>query len=117
MNEQPTPYEPKRRSRVTVVKGASEVAMTLTQLVKGMVTGTLGNVPLTSDVYPQIPYTDALLDTLLAKVMFDNELEVLGLIDGRVYRDDLLAYVVGDEPDSPDLDSLPHLILTEGITR
>lgn len=109
MNEHPTPYEPKRRSRVKVVKGASEVPVTLTHLVKGMVTGTLGTVPLTSDVYAQIPPSYYRMGNLIATVQFGDLLEVLGTVGGRVFR--------GYEPDSPDLETLPRLILTEGRTR
>lgn len=56
MNNYPTPYtSPRRRSRITHVRGAVVLPVTLSPLAKGMVTGTLGTVPITSAVYAQIP--------------------------------------------------------------
>lgn len=110
MNEHPTPYTPpKRRSRVTVVKGTPAPPVTLSPLVKGMVTGTMGNVPLTSAVYAQVPRIDGPVDPPLVTVMFGDRLEVLGIVDGRVLR--------GYELDAADLEILPRLILKEGENR
>ena len=101
----PTPYTPpRRRSRVTHVKGAVDPPVTLSPLVKGMVTGTLGTVPLTSAVYAQIPLETGPLDHPIAWVTFDDQYELIGLIDGHVVR------VPGSAPD------LSQLILTEGVT-
>ncbi|QYF88549.1 hypothetical protein [Arthrobacter sp. PAMC25284] len=86
MNEQPIPYEhPGRRSRVTVVKGAEVAPVTLTPLIKGLVTGTLGNVPLSSGVYGQIDI-EPRVDESIAWVRFNDSHEVLGLKDGHVVR-------------------------------
>ncbi|MDJ0315069.1 hypothetical protein [Arthrobacter sp. H35-D1] len=105
MNIHPTPYTPpRRRSRVTHVKGAVDLLVTLSPLVNGMVTGTLGTVPLTSAVYAQIPSTTGPLDQPIAWVTFDDQHELLGLIDGHVVR------APGSASD------LPQLILTEGVT-
>lgn len=97
MNEQPTP----RRSRVTVVKGASVPPVTLSPLIKGMVTGTLGNVPLTSDVYAQIEQSNC--DEPIAWAWHDG-FEVLGLSDGRVVRGEAHHHSAA---------GLPQLILTD----
>jgi hypothetical protein len=102
MNEQSNPYEhPRRRSRVTVVKGAAVAPVTLSPLIDGMVTSTLGNMPLTSDVYAQLD-TAARSDVSLAWVRFDDTVEVLGLVDQRPVR--TIA----------DSEGLPQLILTDG---
>ncbi|WP_223914418.1 hypothetical protein [Arthrobacter sp. NicSoilC12] len=76
--------------------------MTLSPLAKGMATGTLGDVPLTSDVYAQIPWTQGICDEPLARVRFDDGDEVLGLEDARVVR---------DFSEHPEVE-LPQLILT-----
>lgn len=102
MNTQPTPYEPpRRRSRVVVVKGPEAPPVTLTPLIDGMVTGTLGTVPLTSDVYAQLA-TVHRVDTPLAWVSVKNSAEVLGLLDGQPVRT------------SAAVEGLPQLILTDG---
>jgi hypothetical protein len=100
MNEPPTPYAPpRRRSHVTVVKGAAVPSVTLSPLIDGMVIGMLDNVPLTSVVYAQLDAA-ASFDTPLAWVRFDGVREVLGLLNGRPVR-------------STDAsESLPQLILT-----
>lgn len=103
MNEQPTPYTPpQRRLRVTVVKGASVPPVTLSPLAKGMVTGTLGNVPLSSVVYAQLA-TAHHVDAPLAWVRINDSVEVLGLLEGRPVRT------------SAAIDGLPQLILTDGV--
>lgn len=102
MNTQPTPYEPpRRRSRITVVRGPEALPVTLTPLIKGMVTGTLGNVPLTSDVYAQIA-TAHRSDAPLAWVSVNDSAEVLGLLDDQPVRT------------SAAIEGLPQLILTDG---
>lgn len=102
MNEQPTPYQhPGRRSRITVVKGAEAVPVTLSPLIKGMVTGTLGNVPLTSLVYAQLS-TAHRVDTPLAWVSVADSAEVLGMLNGQPVRA------------SAVIEGLPQLILTDG---
>ncbi|MDQ0822794.1 hypothetical protein QFZ79_000534 [Arthrobacter sp. V4I6] len=102
MNEQPTPYTPpRRRSRITVVKGAPVAPVTLSPLIDGMVTGTLGNVTLTSAVYVQLA-TAHRVDRPLAWVRFDGTVEVLGLFDQRPVRT------------TADSEGLPQLILTGG---
>lgn len=102
MNEQPTPYEhPGRRPRVTVVKGEEVAPVTLSPLIKGMVTGTLGNVPLSSDVYAQLSPAHR-VDTPLAWVIVNDAAEVLGMLDGQPVRTS--AATAG----------LPQLILTDG---
>ena len=102
MTQRPTPYEPpRRRSRVTVVKGAPVAAVTMSPLINGMVTGTLGNVPLSSVVYAQLP-TAQRVDAPLAWVRIDGILEVLGLFLGRPART------------TGDTQGLPQLILTDG---
>jgi hypothetical protein len=100
MNEQPTPYKhPGRRSHITVAKGATVAPVTLSPLIKGMVTGTLGNVPLTADVYAQLA-TAHRVDTTLAWVSVNDSAEVLGLLEGRPVRT------------SAAIEGLPQLILT-----
>jgi hypothetical protein len=102
MNDQPTPYQPRRRrSRVTVVKSAAVAPVTLSPLVNGMVTGTLGNVPLSSDVYAQLA-TAHRVDTPLAWVCVNDSAEVLGLLEDRPVRT------------SADIQGLPQLILSDG---
>lgn len=107
MNEHPIPYEPKRRSRITVVKGAPAPPVALSPLVKGMATGSLGNVPLTSAVYAQIPRTHDPVDVPIATVMIDDALEMLGITKGQVLR----------SSGHPTPAQIPQLILTEGETR
>lgn len=103
MNNHPTPYTPpRRRPRVIHVKGAVVLPVTLSPLVKGMVTGTLGTVPLTSAVYAQLPLATSPLDQPIAWVTIDDHREILGLNNGHVTR------VPVDQP----ADSLPQLILT-----
>jgi hypothetical protein len=102
MNEQPMPYQyPGRRSKVRSIPVPVAPPVTLSPLVKGMVTGTLGNVPLTSDVYAQLA-TALRVDTLLAWVSLIDTAEVLGLLDDRPVRT------------SAAIGSLPQLILTDG---
>lgn len=102
MYKQPTPYQhPGRRSNVTVVKGSPLAPVTLSPLIDGMVTGTLGKVPLTSAVYAQIP-TAHRLDTPLAWVSVGDSADVLGLFEGRPVRA------------SAAIEGLPQLILTDG---
>lgn len=102
MNEQPTPYTtPKRRSRVTVVMGPPVPPVTLSPLIEGMVTGMLGNVPLTSVVYAQL-VTAHRVDTPLAWVSVNDTAEVLGLLEDRPVRT------------SAAIEGLPQLILTDG---
>lgn len=102
MNTQPTPYTPpRRRSRLTVVKGPEVPPVTLSPLVKDMVTGTLGNVPLSSVVYVQLPLAPR-VDTPLAWVSVNDSTEVLGLLDGSPVRT------------SATVEGLPQLILTDG---
>lgn len=107
LNNRPTPYETKRRSRVTVVKGASAPPVTLTPLAKGMVTGTLGSVPLTSDVYAQIRRTQDPVSEPIATVLIAGEREVLGTTNGEVLRSD------SHTTSAP----IPQLILTSGATQ
>ena len=102
MNEQPTPYTPpRRRSRVIVVRGPEAPPVTLSPLINGVVTGTLGTVPLTSAVYAQLA-TAHRVDTPLAWVSMNDSAEVLGLLDDRPVRT------------SAAIGSLPQLILTDG---
>jgi hypothetical protein len=102
MNAQPTPYKhPGRRSNITVVRGSDVPPVTLSPLVKGMVTGTLGNVPLSSAVYAQL-LTAHRVDTPLAWVSVNDAAEVLGLFEGRPVRT------------SAAIEGLPQLILTDG---
>lgn len=102
MHEQPTPYaRPGRRSRVTVVKGPEALPVTLSPLIDGMVTGTLGNVPLTSVVYAQLAPAHR-VDTPLAWVSVNDSAEVLGLLEGRPVRT------------SAAIGGLPQLVLTDG---
>lgn len=102
MNEQPTHYQhPGRRSRVTVVKGPEAGPVTLSPLIDGMVTGTLGKVPLTSVVYAQLS-TAHRVDAPLAWVSVNDSAEVLGLLDGQPVRT------------SAVVEGLPQLILTDG---
>jgi hypothetical protein len=102
MNTQPTPYEPpRRRSRVVVVRGPEAPPVTLTPLINGMVTATLGNVPLSSDVYAQLA-TAQRIDTPLAWVSVRDSAEVLGLLDSQPVRT------------SAAIEGLPQLILTDG---
>lgn len=102
MNEQPTPYAPPRRqSKVRSIPSALRLPVTLSPLISGMVTGTLGNVPLTSAVYAQLA-TAHRVDTPLAWVSVNDSAEVLGLLDDRPVR---TSTAVG---------SLPQLILTDG---
>jgi len=102
MNEQPTPYKyPGRRSRVTVVRGEEVSPVTLSPLIDGMVTGTLGNVPLTSDVYAQLSPAHR-IDKPLAWVSVNDSAEVLGMLDGQPVRT------------SAAIEGLPQLILTDG---
>lgn len=102
MNEQPTPYTPPRqRSRVTFVHGAPVAPVTLSPLIDGMVTGTLGKIPLTSIVYEQIEM--GACDHPLAWVWF-NGYEVLGLSNENVIRCRYNNHPLG----------LPQLILTDG---
>lgn len=102
MNTPPTPYTPpRRRSRLTVVKGPEVAPVTLSPLVKGMVTGTLGNVALSSAVYTQLLMAHR-VDTPLAWVGVNDSAEVLGLLDGSPVRT------------SAAIEGLPQLILTDG---
>ena len=102
MNTPPTPYTPpRRRSHITVVKGPDATPVTLMPLVKGMVTGTLGNVPLTSVVYAQL-LTAPHVDEPLAWVSVNDSAEVLGLLNGSPVRT------------SAAIEGLPQLILTDG---
>lgn len=104
MNDQPSPYTPpRRRSRVTVVAGPKAAPVTLSPLVKGMVTGTLGKVPLTSDVYAQLS-TASRFDSPIAWVRFEGNVEVLGLLHGCPVRT------------TGDIEGLPQLILTDGAS-
>lgn len=66
-----------------------------------MVTGTLGNVPLTSVVYTQIT-TAHRVDIPLAWVSVNDSAEVLGILEGRPVRT------------SAPIEALPQLILTDG---
>jgi hypothetical protein len=101
MNEHPIPFEhPGRRSRVTVVKGSAVPPLALTSLVKGLVTGALGTVPLTSAVYAQL-VTAHRVDVPLAWVSVNDSAEVLGLLDGQPVRT------------SAAINGLPQLILTD----
>ncbi|MDP9693021.1 UNVERIFIED_ORG: hypothetical protein J2X79_000558 [Arthrobacter globiformis] len=103
MNDQPTPYQhPGRRSRLTVVKGDAAPPLTLSPLVKGMVTGMLGKIPMTSEVYEQIELGDC--EEPLAWVRFKHDYEVLGISDGHVIRD-LKDHSAAE---------LPQLILSDG---
>lgn len=101
MNTQSTPYTPpRRRSHITVVKGAQVPPATLSPLIKGMVTGTLGNVPLSSVVYAQLPLAPR-VDQPLAWVSVNDCAEVLGLLNGSPVRT------------SAAIEGLPQLILTD----
>jgi len=102
MNEQPTPYKhPGRRSNVRSIPSAARPPVTLSPLIKGMVTGTLGNVPLSSAVYAQLSPAHR-VDAPLAWVNVNDSAEVLGLLDGRPVRT------------SAAIEGLPQLILTDG---
>jgi hypothetical protein len=102
MYQQPTPYtSPRRRSHITLVKGAAVPPVTLSPLIDGMVTGTLGNVPLSSVVYAQLA-TAHHVDVPLAWVSVNDSAEVLGLLEDRPVRT------------SAAIEGLPQLILTDG---
>lgn len=102
MTDQPTPYQhPGRRSHVTIVPNPAQEPVTLSPLIDGMVSGTLGRVPLTSDVYAQLSTEDR-CDKPVAWVRIDGTVEVLGLLEGRPVRT------------IRDAGNLPQLILTDG---